>query len=235
MGDDDITVTTSSFAYDTNTNYAFLYMMFAFFWTSQFIIAMGQLIVAMTIASWYFTKDRSTIGNETFFWALKASWIHAGTAAFGSLVIAIIKFIRYLLTKLQKNLKKSQNSAAIFIMRCLQCCMWCVEKCMKFLNKNAYIQTAIYGYGFCNAARSAFFLLLRNIARVYVVSKISDFILFLCKLLIPVATTFLAYLVLAYGSGAEEMIENPGDRFIPGTPRNTLTSTQKAAADLKAV
>merc|ERR1711965_778248 len=109
-----------------------------------------------------------------------------------------MKFIRYIILKIQKNLEKSSNSAAVFIMQCIGCCMWCVEKCMKFLNKNAYIQTAIYGYGFCNAARSAFFLLLRNIARVYVVSKISDFILFLGKLLIPVTTTFLAYLVLAY-------------------------------------
>lgn len=276
-GPNDTELTTTEFEYDANTNYAFLYMVFSFFWTSQFIIAMGQLIVAMTIASWYFTKDRSTIGNETFFWALKASWIHAGTAAFGSLVIAIIKFIRYLLTKLQKNLKKSQNSAAIFIMRCLQCCMWCVEKCMKFLNKNAYIQTAIYGYGFCNAARSAFFLLLRNIARVYVVSKVSDFVLLLGKLLIPVGTTFLAYVVLTYGQDPdqmngiigplllvyilayfiaimfneiygmciqtillcyvadEEMFENPADRFIPGTLRDTLTSTQKAAAAMKGV
>jgi len=271
-----VSVTTREMEYNDATNYAFVYMVFCFFWTSQFIVAMGQIIIAMTIACWYFTKDRSTLGNETFFWALKASWVHAGSAAFGSLVIAIVKFIRWCLTRIEKNLSKSKNSAAQFVLRCMQCCMWCVEKCLKFLNKNAYIQIAIYGYGFCRAARSAFFLLLRNLARVFAVSKVSDFVLFLGKILIPVATTMLAYLVLAYGKDGsemngiiaplvltyllayfvscmfneiygmciqtillcyvadEEMFENPAERFIPGTLKNTLTHTQKAAAEAAA-
>jgi hypothetical protein len=63
----------------------------------------------------------------------------------------------------------------------LQCCMWCLEKCMKFLNKNAYIQTAIHGYSFCKAARSAFFLIARNILRIIAVSFVGDFVLFLGK------------------------------------------------------
>ena len=30
------------------------WMMFSYFWTSQFIIAMGQLILALTFVLWYF-------------------------------------------------------------------------------------------------------------------------------------------------------------------------------------
>jgi hypothetical protein len=56
-----------------------------------------------------------------------------------------------------------------------------LEKCMKFLNKNAYIQTAIYGYSFCKSARSAFFLIARNILRIIAVSCVGDFVLFLGK------------------------------------------------------
>ena len=63
--------------------------------------------------------------------------------------------------------------------------MWCFEKFMKFLNKNAYIQTAIYGYSFCKAARSAFFLLLRNILRVTAVNMVAEFVLLLGKLFAP--------------------------------------------------
>ena len=32
---------------------------------------------------------------------------------------------------------------------------------MKFLNKNAYIQTAIFGTSFCTSSKEAFFLILR--------------------------------------------------------------------------
>ncbi len=41
---------------------------------------------------------------------------------------------------------------------------------------------AIYGYGFCRSARDAFKLILRNVIRVFVVDKITDFVLFIGKL-----------------------------------------------------
>lgn len=43
---------------------------------------------------------------------------------------------------------------------------------------------AIHGKNFCRSARDAFFLLMRNVIRVVVVDKVTDFILFLGKLLI---------------------------------------------------
>lgn len=106
---------------------------------------------------------------------------HLGTAAFGSLIIAIIKTIRAIIAYLQRKAKKSGNKLAQYLLCVLQCCMWCVEKCMKFLNKNTYIQTAIYGYSFCKAARKAFFLILRNILRVAAVNMVADFVLLLGK------------------------------------------------------
>ena len=37
--------------------YAQYYLIFCYFWTSQFIIAIGQLVMALTFFLWYFTKD----------------------------------------------------------------------------------------------------------------------------------------------------------------------------------
>ena len=74
--------------------------------------------------------------------------------------------------------------------------MWCLEKCMKFLNKNAYIITAIYGYSFLKSARVAFFTLLRNILRVAAVNMVSEFILMLGKVFVPMSTVFVLYLVM---------------------------------------
>ena len=33
--------------------------------TSEFIIAVGQLIIALSFSTWYFTRDKSTIGPST--------------------------------------------------------------------------------------------------------------------------------------------------------------------------
>ena len=98
----------------------------------------------------------------------------------------------------QKKAAQSKNKLLSAVLCCLQCCMWCFEKCMKFLNKNAYIQTAIHSYSFCTAAKKAFFLILRNIARIAAVSMVGDFVLLLGKLLIPLATTFVAYICIMY-------------------------------------
>ena len=272
-----ITSRTRYFEYNENTNYAFLFMLFVFFWTTQFIVSHGQLILAMTFSAWYFTKGeaRRHINNGTFFWALKKSFIHTGSTAFGALVIAICKYIRAILAYIQKQAEKSGNKIAEYTLCVCRCCMWCVENCMKFLNKNAYIQIAIYGYSFCTAARSAFFLVLRNLGRIFAVSRVSAIVTLLGKFFIPVVTTFLAYCVLVYTNDSaemngivlplicvyilafmiavmfneiysmgiqtiilcfiadEEMFENPADRFVPGTLKNTLTSAQRKAQALQ--
>lgn len=193
------------FTYTTNTKYAFLYMLFCWYWTSEFVVAFGQLVTALTFATYYFTRDKSTVGNVTVFnsFAL-VSVYHMGTAAFGSLVIAIIKTIRAVLNYIATKAKQSGNYVLMYIMCIFNCCLWCLEKCLKFLNKHAYIITAIYAYSFCHSCRKAFYLLLRNVLRVSAVNLVSSLILFLGKIFTPVVTTFICYLLVAYTSSKTE-------------------------------
>lgn len=71
----------------------------------------AQIVVSMAVATWYFTRDKgSEIGNKTVLGAISTSlFYHAGTAAFGSLIIAIIKTIRAIVTYIQKKTRGSQN------------------------------------------------------------------------------------------------------------------------------
>lgn len=194
-----LTYSYKTFTYSTNTKYAFLYFLFCWFWTSQFVIAVGQLTIALSVVAWYFTRDKGGIGSGTVLWSFRTNFFHhLGTAAHGSLVIAIIQTIRAVIMYLQNKAKKSGNKIAQAVLCCIQCCMWCIESCMKFINKNAYIQTAIYGYSFCKAARTAFFLIVRNILRIAAVNMVSEFVLVLGRMLITAFTTLLLYLALAY-------------------------------------
>ena len=194
--------TYKSFNYTTNTKYAFIFMLFCWFWTSEFIVAMGQMIVSLAVSCWYFARDKSTTGSRAVLWALKTAVIyHAGTAAFGSLVIAIIKMIRAGLAYITKKAKMFGNNMLIkYFLLTIACLVWCLEKFMKFMNKNAYVHTAIYGDSFCFAAKNAFFLLLRNILRVSAVNFVSTFILFIGKLFSPTLTVFILYFICAYDS-----------------------------------
>lgn len=63
-----VTYTTRSFTYTTNTRYAFLYMLFCWFWTSEFIIAYGQLVIALSFTAWYFVREKSTLATDNVRW-----------------------------------------------------------------------------------------------------------------------------------------------------------------------
>jgi hypothetical protein len=61
-----------TFDYDTNTKYAFFYLLFTYYWTSEFIIALGQLTVAASFAGWYFTREKSLMMNSIVVWVSNA-------------------------------------------------------------------------------------------------------------------------------------------------------------------
>lgn len=165
---------------------------------------MGEIVFAMSVSKWYFCRDKDEIGNRTVISSVFTSmWYHSGTAAFGSLLIAIIKMIRSFIAYMQKKAEEMDSSIAKAILCCFQCCFWCMEKCMKFLNKNAYIQTAIFGTAFCTSAKEAFFLILRNAMRIASITYVSGGVMFVGKVFITSMTTGLAYIAMVQEIGDE--------------------------------
>uniref|UniRef100_A0A3Q1JAE1 Choline transporter-like protein 2 n=1 Tax=Anabas testudineus TaxID=64144 RepID=A0A3Q1JAE1_ANATE len=162
------------------------YNVFLFFWCANFVTALGQVTLAGAFASYYWAfKKPDDIPSFPIFSSLgRALRYHTGSLAFGSLILSLVQVIRVILEYLDHKLKGAQNKFAKFLLSCMKCCFWCLEKCIKFLNRNAYIMIAVYGKNFCTSARDAFFLLMRNIVRVAVLDKVTDFLLFLGKLLV---------------------------------------------------
>ncbi|XP_066152702.1 choline transporter-like 2 isoform X5 [Euwallacea fornicatus] len=171
---------------------------FGFFWLAFFVSAFGQMVLAQVFAQWYWTIKKS----ELPFFALTAALYrtiryHLGTLAFGSLIIAICRMIRVCLEYIDQKLKKYDNPFTKAILCCLKCFFWCLEKFIKFINKNAYIMCAIHGKNFCASAKDAFMLLMRNIIRVFVLDKVTDFLFFLSKVLVTAGIGAVAYIFFA--------------------------------------
>ncbi|ETE63585.1 Choline transporter-like protein 2, partial [Ophiophagus hannah] len=144
-----------------------IFNIFMFFWLANFVIALGQVTLAGAFASYYwaFKKPDDMPAFPLFSSFGRALRYHTGSLAFGSLILAIVQVIRVILEYLDHKLKASENMFAKFLLTCFKCCFWCLEKFIKFLNRNAYIMIAIYGTNFCTSARNAFSLLMRNIIR----------------------------------------------------------------------
>jgi hypothetical protein len=123
---------------------------------------------------------------------------HLGSLAFGSLLVAIVQFIRVLFYQSQKQLQSMFGDHPAFkcVVCCVDCCLVCLEKFIMFINRNAYIEIAIYGKGFCQSASSVFGLLVRNAFRLIAVSGVTAFILFTCKVAITATVTAGAYVAI---------------------------------------
>ena len=111
------------------------------------------------------------------------------------MIIAIIKMIRKVVQFIEDKLKeKGADIFPVKVVMCLcKCCLWCLEKFMKFINRNAYILTAIKGTNFCKSAKDAFSLITRNCVRVAVIDNVTDFLLFLGKLVVTITMALLAF------------------------------------------
>ncbi|XP_068434871.1 choline transporter-like protein 2 isoform X2 [Clinocottus analis] len=183
------------------------YNVFLFFWCANFVTAMGQMTLAGAFASYYWAavKPDDMPAFPIFSSLGRSLRYHTGTLAFGSLILSIIQIIRVFLEYLDHKLKGAQNKFTKFLLCCMKCCFWCLEKCIKFLNRNAYIMVAMYGKNFCTSAKDAFLLLMRNMIRVAVLDKMTDFLLFLGKLLIVGLVGIFAFF---FFSGRVKAFEN---------------------------
>ena len=52
--------------------------------------------------------------------------------------------------------------------KCLQCCLWCFEKTVRFVTGYGFVYVAMEGSAFCSACFSTFKLILGNLAQVAV-------------------------------------------------------------------
>lgn len=181
---------------------------FGLFWGLFFVSALGEMVLAGTFATWYWTFNKSDVPFLTVTFSIGRTFrYHLGTLAFGSLILAICRIIRVILEYINHKLKKYDNAFVKAIMCCLRCFFWCLEKFIKFINRNAYIMCAIHGKNFCRSAQNAFSLLMRNIIRVFVLDKVTDFLLFLGKLMITAGMCALSFFVFAKELQYEDYVD----------------------------
>ncbi|XP_062574993.1 choline transporter-like protein 1 isoform X2 [Saccostrea cucullata] len=171
-----------------NVSYLWWYHLIGLIWTSEFIIACQQLVVSGAVATWYFTRDKKTLSCTICKSTQLLIFHHLGSVAFGAFIITLVKLPRWILMYMQKKMKGSENTCAKYTMKCCICCLWCLEKCLKYLNQNAYTVVAIQGSNFCSSAKKAFMTLVGNALRVAAINSVGDFVLFLGKIGVTAAT-----------------------------------------------
>uniref|UniRef100_A0A8C2LUH2 Choline transporter-like protein n=1 Tax=Cricetulus griseus TaxID=10029 RepID=A0A8C2LUH2_CRIGR len=186
-----------------------IYNLFALLWLVNFVIALGQCTLAGAFASYYWAMRKpEDIPKCPLFIAFgRAVRYHTGSLALGSLILASVQVFKVIIEYMSYRLKKTQNRVSRFLKCCLRCCFWCLEKLVKYLNRNAYIMIALYGKNFCESTKESFSLLMRNILKVAVTDEITCFILLLGKILVSGIVGLLAFLL--FTERLQKIVEGP--------------------------
>jgi solute carrier family 44 (choline transporter-like protein), member 2/4/5 len=146
--------------WEDQTWYMMWYFLFGLFWCVAFIICLQQFIIAAMCCMWYFSGQGSEMSDQPGEVSLiKAigwgTWYHLGSLAFGSFLIALITMIRVVFEYLAKKYEAMGNKDNFVykaVTCCIRCVLYCLDKYVKFITKNAYIQIALHNSNFCTAA-----------------------------------------------------------------------------------
>lgn len=95
------------------------------------------------------------------------------------------------------RLKAKENSdwAKCLLKSCI-CCFYLLECFIRFMNHNAYTVIAMQGHNFCTSAKIAFNTIMNNAIKFTTLNSAGDFILFLGKCIVTLATTIISVIYL---------------------------------------
>jgi len=192
-------------------NYMWFHI-FCGFWTVQFIIYWSYAVVAGVFAEWYFSpwdeantdSKKMAPGSPLFRSMWRVARYHTGTVAFGSLIIAIIRFIRAIFLYIEAKLIDWENPVARCCLCCIHCFLKCVDCCIDKLSKDGFVFTSIFGTPFCSSAIMAFDMIMKNLVNVAALTIVSDYIEIIGKLAISLFSTgFMIFVIDASFSDDE--------------------------------
>mmetsp|Transcript_2356 Transcript_2356/g.5416 ORF Transcript_2356/g.5416 Transcript_2356/m.5416 type:complete len:931 (+) Transcript_2356:71-2863(+) len=175
----------------------FVISFFVYLWNNAFLIALGQCAIAGAVGVWFFTPNEKKGWLEPVSRSVYNCFrFHTGSLAFGAFILAVVQLIRYLLMYFEEQAKAQKNKVMALILRCMRYAIWCLERFIRFLNKNAYIQVALRGTNFCTSAKKSWEIITANMLRFGTVAVLGRVINRIGILFIITGTTVAGYFVL---------------------------------------
>lgn len=184
---------------------------FGYLWVYFFHMALFTSVVANCVVDWYFYRldqeagEYDGVGSPGYFFGketLGALWsiikYDLGTLCFGSFLIALCTLPRLILEYIDQEMKQhgAENPVTAKILMCAKCCLWCFEKCIKFLTEYAYINNAVTGKNFCRSAHASFVLLAEYPVQTSLNHLVTSFLRLLSCVVVPGALAVASYFAL---------------------------------------
>jgi hypothetical protein len=124
---------------------------------------------------------------------------HSGSVAFAAFVIAICDMLRAASQYLQKQMAASGATSFVVRMafKCLDCCLFCLKKTVKFVSYYGLVFVACQGSSFCAACYKTFFFFLSNPGQVSINATVVYLLRILATLSMPPFCGVVFYYILS--------------------------------------
>ncbi|KAL7301458.1 hypothetical protein TKK_0005898 [Trichogramma kaykai] len=163
-----------------------------FIWLMFFISGFEYMVLGGAFASWYWTYNKNNVRKYCVLESLfRTTRFHLGTVSIGSLILTVSQIVKLIFRALQDRLRSTGAGAcAGSLCFCFRYAYEMLDSLLNFLNYNAYIMCAIHGKGFCQSAKSAFNLIMRNLMKIVAVDTITDWMFVMAKLFVASMAVF---------------------------------------------
>lgn len=117
-----------------------LYMFFGILWVTAFFEYCSTFVVMVSASTYYWSSNPGDEGDSNVALGFSYCFVHFGSLAIGSFIIALIRFIRItVMYAAQAAEKQSGDNAAVKNMvKCAECILACIEKICDYINDSAY-------------------------------------------------------------------------------------------------
>lgn len=94
--------------------------------------------------------------------------------------------------------KGDGNETVGCMAKCMLCCAGCIEKCLGFINKQAYVEVALQSTGYCTSAWASIKLITSNFVRYGTLKGVVDTVTFFGVVAITFGCTAIMGLIMNY-------------------------------------
>ncbi|CAK7263521.1 pH nine-sensitive protein 1 [Sporothrix epigloea] len=132
-----------------------VFITFAGYWISEWLKNTIHAIVAGIYGSWYFSGSDSTFPRGVTRSSTRRALTYSfGSISLGSLIVAIINFLRQLCSIARQQAANSGDSLASIFFCLLGCVISILDWAVQFVNRYAFIHISLYGSSYFEAAKN---------------------------------------------------------------------------------
>lgn len=204
---------------DSKIKYMALFMFFGLLWIMAWIKYTCNFICMVSASTYYFNSGPNKEGQAEVGLGFKFAHInHTGSIAFGSFIIAVIQFVRFIFLYVAKQAAKASgdNAAVKMLIACGDCILRCIEKICDYLNTAAFAYMAISGDSFCGSAWNGFLLNVKHMLKFTFANFIAKIFTLLGKVGIVVGNLFSLYFIMKWRGDLEEISSLLGPLILVG-------------------